>query len=91
MNTQQYQEVTINTSLQKYPGMACPWVADRGDGFHTWRAAVNILNKQSQTANGMGPTAWGLGKGLITPHCKETACYEMLYRALNCNRFFGMA
>jgi len=28
-----------------------------------------------------GPPAWGLDKGLITPHQKKTACYKILHRA----------
>jgi hypothetical protein len=29
-----------------------------------------------------GPSAWGLGEGLTTPHHKKPACYEMLHRVL---------
>jgi len=25
-----------------------------------------------------GPPAWGLGKGITTPHCKQPTCYKML-------------
>jgi uncharacterized membrane protein len=32
-------------------GMARPQVADGGDALHLWRAAANILNKQSRTAD----------------------------------------
>jgi hypothetical protein len=32
-------------------GMARPQVADGGDALQFWRAAANILNKQSQTAD----------------------------------------
>jgi hypothetical protein len=35
-----------------------------------------------------GPPALGLG-GELTTHHKETACYEMLHRALDVNGFFG--
>jgi hypothetical protein len=31
-------------------GMARPQVSDGGEGLQTWRAAANILNKKSQTA-----------------------------------------
>jgi len=27
-----------------------------------------------------GPSAWGLGKGLTSPHHEKTASYEMLHR-----------
>ncbi|KAJ4433933.1 hypothetical protein ANN_16252 [Periplaneta americana] len=32
-------------------GMARPQVVDRGDGLQIWSVAVNILNKQSRTAD----------------------------------------
>jgi hypothetical protein len=32
-------------------GMACPQVADGGDGLQIWKVAGNILNKQSRTAD----------------------------------------
>jgi len=32
-------------------GMARPQVADGRDGLQIWRVAINILNKQSRTAN----------------------------------------
>jgi hypothetical protein len=55
-------------------GMACPQVADGGNGPQIWRIAANILNKQSQTAD----KGWssGLGVGLTTPHHKILPCYE---------------
>jgi hypothetical protein len=31
--------------------MVCPQVVDGGDGLKIWRVAVNILSKQSQTAD----------------------------------------
>jgi len=33
----------------QHHSMACLQVVDGGDGFQIWRAAANILNKQSQT------------------------------------------
>jgi hypothetical protein len=33
--------------------VACPQVADGGDGIQMWRVAVNILNKQLRTADGV--------------------------------------
>jgi hypothetical protein len=52
-------------------GMARPQVADRGDALQFWRAAANILNKQSRRVDKGGPPAWGLGVGLTTPHRKK--------------------
>jgi hypothetical protein len=43
--------------------MACLQVSDGGDGFQIWRVSVNILNKQSQTTDGvvlqLGAWVWG--------------------------------
>jgi hypothetical protein len=44
--------------------MACPQVVDGGDGLQLWRVAVNILNKQSYTAD--KSPALGFGMGLTT-------------------------
>jgi hypothetical protein len=49
--------------------------------------------KQSQTANKGWASSWGGGgvsKGLTTPHCKNSPCHEVLHRALDLDRFFGM-
>ncbi|KAJ4439970.1 hypothetical protein ANN_08101 [Periplaneta americana] len=43
-------------------GMARPQVADRGDGIQIWRAAVNILNKQSRTADEGWSSSLGVGR-----------------------------
>jgi hypothetical protein len=51
-------------------GMARPQVAD-GDGLQIWTVAENIFNKQSRTADGGGPPAWGLDVGLTTPTVKN--------------------
>jgi hypothetical protein len=42
-------------------GMARPKVADRGEGLQIWRAAANILNKQSRTADRGWPSSLGVG------------------------------
>jgi len=42
-----------------------------------WRVAVNILNKQSQTADRGGPPAWGMGEVLTTPHRENASFYEI--------------
>ena len=41
------------------------------------KAAANVLNKHSQTAERVGPPAEGLGKVLTTPHCKSMPCCEL--------------
>jgi hypothetical protein len=48
--------------------MARPPVADGGEGLRIWRVAVNILNKQSRTADKAWASDLGLGVGVITPH-----------------------
>jgi hypothetical protein len=49
--------------------MARPQVADGGDTLQFWRAAANIFNKQSRTAD----KGWSssLGVELTTPHHKK--------------------
>jgi hypothetical protein len=51
-----------------HPSMARPHVADGGDGLQVWRVAVNILNKQSRTADRGWSSGLGLGGGLTTHH-----------------------
>jgi hypothetical protein len=54
---------------------------------------VNILNKRSRTDDNGWSSSWGwgsgLGLGLSTAHCKKQACYKMLHRASDLDRFFG--
>jgi hypothetical protein len=44
-------------------GMARPQVADGREGLQIWRVAVNILNKQSRTADKRWPSSLGVGRG----------------------------
>jgi hypothetical protein len=67
--------------------MARPQVADGGDGIQIWRVAMNILNKQSRTADKECLPAWGLGVGLTTPRRKMYACFEMSKRASDLDGF----
>jgi hypothetical protein len=46
-----------------YHSVACPQVANRGDGFQMWRVAAIILNKQSRTADRWWPSSLGVGQG----------------------------
>jgi hypothetical protein len=62
--------------------MARPQVADGGDGLQIWRAAQNILNKKSRTADkgwyfSLRVGVWG----------KIQGCYEMSQKASDFNRF----
>jgi hypothetical protein len=43
--------------------MACPQVANGGNTLQVWRVAVNILNKQSRTADKGWPSSLGVGRG----------------------------
>jgi hypothetical protein len=70
-------------------GMAHPRVADGGDSLQIWRVAVNILNKQLQTADKGWSSSLGLGVCLTTSHHKKYASYERSQEALDLNRFFG--
>jgi hypothetical protein len=48
---------------------------------------VNVLNKQSRTADKGGPPAWRLGRKLTTPDREKPACYEMLHGAWDWRAF----
>jgi hypothetical protein len=48
-------------------GMARRQVVDRGDGLQIWREAVNIVNKQSQTADSGWSSSLGVGWGANNP------------------------
>jgi hypothetical protein len=54
--------------------MACPQVVDGGDGLQIWRVAVNILNKQSWTADGVDLQIGGWVGRLTTCHHKTSNC-----------------
>jgi hypothetical protein len=60
----QFREVHVKW-VHCLHGMVRPWVADREDGLQIWRVAVNILNKQSRTAD----SGWSssLGANNTTP------------------------
>jgi hypothetical protein len=53
--------------VQCHQGMARPRVSDRGDGLQIWRAAANILNKQSRTADSQWPSSLVIGRGANNP------------------------
>jgi len=42
-----------------------------------WKAAVNILNKQSQTADKGWSSSLGVGRGAKNSYHKNISCYEM--------------
>jgi hypothetical protein len=44
-------------------GIVRPQVADGGEGLQIWRAAANILNKQSRTADKGWPSSLRVGRG----------------------------
>jgi hypothetical protein len=51
--------------------MACPQVADGGDGLRMWSVAANILNKQSRTTDKGWSSGFGVKRGLKTPQHKK--------------------
>jgi hypothetical protein len=57
-----------------------PQVAD-GNGLQTWRGAVDMLERQLQIPRRSNNPAWGLSN-VVTLHCRQSACYEMLHRTL---------
>jgi hypothetical protein len=58
--------------------MARPRVADEGDGLQIWRAAANILSKQSRAVDNRWSSRLGVGRGLKSPNRDRAACYEVL-------------
>jgi hypothetical protein len=62
--------------------MVHPQVVDGEDGFHIWTPVMNMLNKQSQTANKSGPSIWwfdeGAKKTLTINNWHVTKCYTGL-------------
>ncbi|KAJ4452239.1 hypothetical protein ANN_03757 [Periplaneta americana] len=73
-------EVHSKTQTYIYPcivdpyhhGMARPQVADRGDCLQIWRIVVNILNKQSLTADEGWSSSLGVGRRANNPSPCET-------------------
>jgi hypothetical protein len=59
--------------VPSHGGMARPQVANARGGLQVWRVAVN---KQSRTADGCCPPAWGLGGGRISPYSKVLKHYN---------------
>jgi hypothetical protein len=60
-------------------GMAHLQVTDGGDSLEKYRVSGYVLNRHLWRANkGWSFSLW-LGEGLTTPHCKKTACYEVLH------------
>jgi hypothetical protein len=55
--------VTICVWVPCHHGMVHPQVADGGDGLQIWKVAVNILNKQSRTADKGWSSSLGVGRG----------------------------
>jgi hypothetical protein len=62
--------------------MACPQVLYRGDGLQMWRVAVNVLNKQSQTANKGCHSSLGVGEWLTTAAHKKFDMFRINYKHL---------
>jgi hypothetical protein len=61
--------------------MACPQVADGGDGLQICRVGANILNKQSWKANKAWASRLGVGWGGLTTHPHRNS--TMLQNVLN--------
>jgi hypothetical protein len=72
-----------------FHGMACPQVADGGEGLQIWRVAADILNKQSRTADKGWPSSLGVGRGANNSHRNKRNMYEMLQRASELDGYFG--
>jgi hypothetical protein len=66
--------------------MARPQVANGADGLQIWRAAANILNKQSRTADMGFSCSLGVGRGLTTPHRKKHSMLRNVTHGLGLGR-----
>ena len=62
-------------------GTARPQVAGGGNGLQTWRAAADILNKQSRTADKWCFSSLGFGLGVTTSHRKNFPRYGTFLKA----------
>jgi hypothetical protein len=62
-------------------GMMCPQVVNGGECLQIWKVSVNILNKQSRTADKGWTSSLSLDMGLTTPHLEKIICYKMFQSA----------
>jgi hypothetical protein len=69
--------------------MAHPHVAGRGDGLQIWKVAVNILNKQSRTADRGWPSSLGIGRGANNPHRKTLYLLRSMCKGLGNGAWLG--
>jgi hypothetical protein len=56
--------------------MAYLQIVNGGDSLHIQSVDVNMLNKQSQTADWVDPPARGLGRELTTPLPKKNSMLQ---------------
>jgi hypothetical protein len=84
-----YLRCKISNEDEKDPCWVGPLSPQHGvSSGYGWRVAVNILNKQSQTAEKGWSSSLGgggLGMGLTTLHHKKLICYEMFQSTLDLN------
>jgi hypothetical protein len=69
--------------VPSHHGMARPQVAGGGHALQFWRAAANILNKQSQTAHKGWSSSLGVGSGVETYKYMELK-FKVNFRILIC-------
>jgi len=63
-------------------GMVCLRFADGGDGLQMWRVAVNMLNKQSQTADKRRLSGLGIWWGSNSPSPLKISFYGNVTQGL---------
>jgi hypothetical protein len=71
----------------KFPSMVCGSLSPRhgassGRGWTRRPRNLEGSHEYSDQPIRTGPPAWGLGKGLTSPHLKRMACYDILHKAL---------
>jgi hypothetical protein len=77
----------ISGSLSSRHGASsgCGW----RNGPLIWRAAANIMNKQSRSADKGWSSSLGLGEVLTSPRRKNISCYEIFTRTASDQDFYS--
>jgi hypothetical protein len=68
--------------------MAPPQVADEGDGLQIWRAAANVLNKQSRTVDKGWSSSLTIGRGANNSPQKKKKILRNVTKGLALGRIF---
>jgi hypothetical protein len=64
--------------------MACPWVADGGDGLKVWSVTPNTLNKHLPKAGKGWSSSLGVGRGACTMQLPLKYC-TVSWTSMDCD------